>query len=244
MGLLGGVLIALSIAGYRYYSGKENTKNHQSIIEQGNNIKQKVDSSTNDIIKGQNKISNEIDDLNKKTEQIVSNADPNTNIIPNEEFFITVNKFGSPIDNIDHLYLETILSNDGSKSVIVSDVQLIFSPVDNYNGTIVYTKQRKSITIKSNNSISHIFFFGKNKDDLILASSNFSGFPFKISLKLTLSSLKSDSYYYIIPLINNFKVIYPFEGYAYTKGVALPVNIQLLPFEADAKHIGEKHKIN
>ena len=60
-GLIGGLMVATSIAGYRYYSGKTNFEKEQKATEQRKQIK----SVQNNLINGQ-------EDIKSKTEEILS----------------------------------------------------------------------------------------------------------------------------------------------------------------------------
>ena len=245
---VGGLLVVGGTLGLSLSSGKEDEQRHDSLIEQGNDIKSKIDNSVNKGTEQRTVILDKIEDIDKKANQVVSNTNPKNNRISNEDFTITINKFDlpNPLFNVEITY-----TNEGASNVFISDVQLIFSqpPLKLESGAhfinshIVYPQDIQSITIESQKYTSKNYTFGKSIDELKGAIRNFNGLPFKIQLKLTLSSINSGSYYYIIPLSKEFTVSHKYDSF-FSQGIGFPLNVKLLPYKECTTNIDDKYKIN
>jgi hypothetical protein len=85
LGVIGGVLIALSIAGYRVYSGKINNERENNSILQRNEIKDNINKSKYDlseqIDKNDTKIINKLDDVGNKVNTIYESDESNIEYI-------------------------------------------------------------------------------------------------------------------------------------------------------------------
>ena len=169
--------------------------------------------------------------------------------IPDEDLSMTINSFDTP----DPLFsAEITYTNEGTCNVFISDIHLVCSqsPLELSSGShyqnsrIIYPQARENIIIESKKYVSMKYVFGENKEEFKTIIRNFNGQTFKMQLILTVSSVKSGSYKYIVFLANNVMLSPKLDVFACNNWVNAPLNIPLLPFETCVKNIDDKFKIN
>jgi hypothetical protein len=140
IGLIGGVLIALSIAGYRIYSGKESAEKEQKAIDQRNEINKNIsdsgDSIKKDVKETNFNIENKIDSTQKRS---IDNQ--------NHKFEQSEKKIENSTNKIITKISETSETQNKNQKEILSEIDELKNPPKDSNA--LYRNGEKKGSIKN-----------------------------------------------------------------------------------------------
>nr|WP_319997591.1 hypothetical protein [uncultured Draconibacterium sp.] len=207
LGLIGGVIIAVSIAGYRIYSGKSNAEKEQKATEQRVVINDNISSSKNDLTK----------QINLGDSMIIEKVESSKTDLLEQQKQLTENTLKDHLKNTEKVIgkiEESSTTNEKNQKEILDKLEKINNDTRVPNG--LYKNDTKWGTVIN-------FELGDDKKTFTIEKINFDN-PIR-NINDVWSPFEYDEYLIKITNVNSIVMLMP-PGAEGVKGIILEKNLK------------------